>query len=167
MLLRPARPGDEMAVARVHVRSWQVGYRGLLPDDYLNGLRPEDRAARYTFGSPDASVPHTTLAILDDRLAGFATTGCARETDRKDTGELFALYVEPDLWGRGVGRTLIADARRHLAEQGFTDAVLWVLVQNIRARRFYEIDEWVVDEGPRSETIWGITVQSIRYRCKL
>ena len=32
-----------MAVARVHVRSWQVGYRGLLPDAYLDGLRAEER----------------------------------------------------------------------------------------------------------------------------
>ena len=28
-----------MEVARVHVRSWQAGYRGLLPDAYLDGLR--------------------------------------------------------------------------------------------------------------------------------
>ena len=44
MLLRPAEPQDAMGVARVHVRSWQAGYRGLLPDAYLDGLRAEDRA---------------------------------------------------------------------------------------------------------------------------
>ena len=43
-----------MAVARVHVRSWQVGYRGLLPDAYLDGLRAEERAERYNFASGDA-----------------------------------------------------------------------------------------------------------------
>jgi GNAT superfamily N-acetyltransferase len=36
-------------VACVHVRSWQAAYRGLLPDEYLDGLRAEDRANRYTF----------------------------------------------------------------------------------------------------------------------
>jgi hypothetical protein len=38
-----------MDVARAHVRSWQAGYRGLLqvlPDAYLDGLRPEERPAR-------------------------------------------------------------------------------------------------------------------------
>ena len=39
MFLRPAEPDDAMEVARVHVRSWQAGYRGLLPDAYLDGLR--------------------------------------------------------------------------------------------------------------------------------
>jgi hypothetical protein len=37
MLLRRAEPGDAMDVARVHVRSWQAGYRGLLPDAILTG----------------------------------------------------------------------------------------------------------------------------------
>jgi hypothetical protein len=37
MLLRPAEPADAMAVARVHVRAWQIAYRTLLPDEYLDG----------------------------------------------------------------------------------------------------------------------------------
>lgn len=39
MELRPALPADALAVARVHVRAWQVGYRGLLPAAYLDSLR--------------------------------------------------------------------------------------------------------------------------------
>ena len=39
MLLRPAEPADAMGVARVHVRAWQVAYRNLLPDDYLDSLQ--------------------------------------------------------------------------------------------------------------------------------
>ena len=42
MNLRPAVPDDAMAVARVHVRAWQAAYHGLMPEDYLAGLRPED-----------------------------------------------------------------------------------------------------------------------------
>lgn len=47
--VRGAVAADAMAIAGVHVRSWQEGYRGLLPDEYLNGLRAEDRASRYRF----------------------------------------------------------------------------------------------------------------------
>src|SRR6185369_5055950 len=39
MLLRSAVPDDAIAVARMQVRSWQVGYRSLLPDAYLDQLR--------------------------------------------------------------------------------------------------------------------------------
>ncbi|HEU4734138.1 MAG TPA: GNAT family N-acetyltransferase [Kofleriaceae bacterium] len=61
MKLRPAIPGDELSVARIHVRAWQAGYRGLLPAGYLESLRPEDRARRYTFGRADG--PRTTVAL--------------------------------------------------------------------------------------------------------
>src|SRR5882672_8389445 len=57
MQVRLAEPDDAIAVARVHVRSWQVAYRTLLPDDYLNQLRPEDRAQKYDFASLDALKP--------------------------------------------------------------------------------------------------------------
>ena len=49
MEIRPAEPEDALAVARVHVRTWQAAYRSLLPDHYLDQLRAEDRAARYQF----------------------------------------------------------------------------------------------------------------------
>ena len=49
VLIRPAKSDDALEVARVHVRSWQAAYRGLLPDDYLDDLRAEERAQRYNF----------------------------------------------------------------------------------------------------------------------
>jgi hypothetical protein len=49
LVLRAARPADAPLVADVHVRAWQVAYRGLLPEEYLDRIRPEDRASRYTF----------------------------------------------------------------------------------------------------------------------
>ena len=36
MLLLPAEPDDAIAVARVHVGSWQAAYRTLLLGDYFD-----------------------------------------------------------------------------------------------------------------------------------
>src|SRR5579862_883411 len=115
MQIRSAVPGDELAVARVHVRGWQVGYRGLLPDAYLSSLRAEDRVARYTFSSPDPDKPHTLIVVDGEAVLGFVTVGLPSSDDAAGAGELLALYVEPDRWGRGVGRALIAAARARLA----------------------------------------------------
>jgi GNAT superfamily N-acetyltransferase len=141
-----------------------VAYRGLLPDPYLDGLRPEDRSARYTFGATDPDSPATIVASEDGTIRGFATTGVSREGDTAGVGELMALYVDPDAWGLGVGRLLIAEARTALGRRGFTDAVLWVLVGNVRAERFYGIDGWRPDDGRRTEEVWGVAVDEIRYR---
>ena len=98
--LRSAAPPDAGGVARVHVRSWQAAYRGLLPADFLTGLQPADWAAGYTF---DAQDPATTVAV-DSRsgIVGFATVSIAPPLAR-----LMALYVDPDLWGNGIGSQLL------------------------------------------------------------
>jgi GNAT superfamily N-acetyltransferase len=159
MLLRPAKPDDALAVARVHVRSWQVGYRDLMPADYLASMRPEDRAARYTFGHADPDKPSTIVAVEDDAIAGFVTTGRDGEL-----GHLMALYVDPDRWGRGVGRTLIEAGRGVLAGRGFGEAVLWMLAGNVRADRFYVHDGWRFDGTVERKQLWGIEITDHRYR---
>lgn len=167
MQIRAAEPSDALAVARVHVRSWQSAYRSLLAEEYLASLRPEDRAARYDFASADPAAPKTTLASEGDLVLGFVTTAPSRDGDLPLYGELCALYVDPDHWGRGVGRLLVAEARRRLFVQGFTDALLWMMAGNQRADRFYRRDNWLPDGNSRTESMWSISVDEIRYRRNL
>jgi GNAT superfamily N-acetyltransferase len=164
MLLRPAEPEDAIAVARVHVKSWQTAYRMLLPDNYLNQLRPEDRASTYDFASRDPLKPHTIVAVKNSLICGFATTAPSRELDLANHGELCALYVDPNRWGQGIGVALVSAARGRLLELGFRKAILWVLAGNVRAERFYHKDGWISNGLRRSDTLWGITVDEIRYQ---
>ena len=162
-MVRAARPEDAAAVAGVHVRSWQVGYRALLPAEYLDGLRPEDRMTRYAFGDTDASQPMTIVAAEHGLICGFATLGSSRDADTPGRGEILALYVDPPSWGRGVARRLMAEARANLAGLGFDQALLWVLVGNDQAQRFYRADGWQPDDQQRSAEIWGVLVDEVRW----
>jgi ribosomal protein S18 acetylase RimI-like enzyme len=164
MLIRPAEPADALTVARVHVRAWQVGYRKLLPDEYLDGLRPEDRAQRYTFGSTDPQKPATIVAVEHGTVCGFATTAPTGDADAVGYGELAALNIDPDWWGRGIGMALLIEARARLLSAGFRDAVLWVMVGNGRAQRLYTRDGWAPDGSRRTEELWGAKVDAVRYR---
>jgi len=103
------------------------------------------------------------VACEDDVICGFATTGPARDGDVPERGELLALYVDPQAWGRGVGRRLIAEARAQLRQRGFTNAVLWVLAGNVRAERFYRNDGWASDHESRHRDVWGTRVEENRY----
>ena len=69
-----------------------------------------------------------------------------------DNNELHALYVLPELWGRGIGRDLLA-AAGDVSE-------LWVLESNERARRFYERFGWAPDGSGRE--VHGVL--ELRYR---
>lgn len=159
-----AQPADAMAVAHLHVRAWQAAYRGLLFDEYLDALDPAAWATRYTFGDEDPAQPATLLALDDgEQILGFATFGPSRDADRAGAGELLALYVDPDRWRGGIGRTLIAGARGRLAELGFEQASLWVLAGNERAENFYQRDGWTADGTRRPAKVAGISVEDLRY----
>jgi GNAT superfamily N-acetyltransferase len=164
MELRRADTADAMAVARVHVRSWQAAYRKLMPDDYLDQLRPEDRAKKYDFGNLDPVRPQTIVATENGVIRGFATTAPAEDSNMSDFGELCGLYVDPEHWGCGIGVALVSAARARLFDLGFRKAILWVLVGNTRAERFYSRDRWTPDGGQRTEERWGFKVNDVRYR---
>ena len=42
-VIRKATVDDAYGIASVHVRSWQVAYRGHMPDDFLDRLDVEKR----------------------------------------------------------------------------------------------------------------------------
>jgi GNAT superfamily N-acetyltransferase len=167
MFLRPAEPPDALAVARVHVRSWQAAYRTLLPQDFLDQLRPEDWAARYTFNDPNPRAYQTILAVHDSAILGFVTTVASRDPDLPHHGELAALYVDPTHWSTGLGRTLVTAARSQLLTLGFNEALLWVLTGNTRADRFYRADNWLPDGQIKDATIHNIQLNEQRYRTHL
>ncbi len=65
------------------------------------------------------------------------------------------------------GACLMAEARTYLVGRGITEAVLWVLVGNERAQRFYRADGWEPDGTRRKVEVWGIAIDEIRYRRRL
>jgi GNAT superfamily N-acetyltransferase len=65
------------------------------------------------------------VAEVEGSLAGFAAVV---------GGELDGLFVEPDLWGRGIGKALVDAAAHQAREKGLTLTV----VAQPGARRFYE-----------------------------
>lgn len=162
MKIRLAQPEDALAVARVHVRSWQAAYRGLLPDAYLDQLSAEERAARYDFATADSAKPRTLIAEDAGIVLGFASTMPSADPLMSGYGELCALYVDPDHWGRGIGVSLVENARTQLVASSFGKALLWVLTGNMRAERFYSKDGWSRDGERKQATLWGVTVDEFR-----
>ena len=167
--VRVATADDAAAIALVHVRSWQVAYRGQLPDEVLDNLSVEQRTRFWAEGwwSLDPTRRLLLVAERDDAILGFVGVGPSRDDDAgAATGEVYAIYADPDAWGQGVGRRLMQRALDELRSAGFTDATLWVLESNGRARRFYEIGGWQTNGGRRTEQLrdGGVDVVEVRFR---
>ena len=91
--LREARRGDELAVADLHVRTWQEAYRGLIPAEFLDALDPADRARTYTFEASDPAAPTTVLAVEageggEETILGFTAFCPSRDADAHGLGEV-------------------------------------------------------------------------------
>jgi ribosomal protein S18 acetylase RimI-like enzyme len=169
MRIREAIRSDARAIAEIHVRAWQAAYRGQLPDEYLDGLSVEDRLEQHEWTIRN---PRETWRLWvgedDGRPTGFAVTGPSEDADADErTGEVYAIYLEPERVGTGAGRELFGHAVEDLRTRGFRSATLWVLETNERARRFYELAGWKTDGTRASERIDCAMLPTVRYRVDL
>lgn len=156
MEIRPERPEDAEPIAAVHIRAWQAGYAGIMPEEVLARLNVAAWAQRRRdVGTADPEHPFTTLiAEHDEEVRGFVTFGPYRVDQDSDDldhryAEILSLYVDPAHWDTGVGRRLLDAALAGLAGRDWTELRLWVLAENARARRFFERAGLVTD-GERS-----------------
>jgi ribosomal protein S18 acetylase RimI-like enzyme len=164
--IRRATVQDAPALDRLNVRVVQAAYGGQLPNECLTGLRPEEQVAGWERGlRRDRARDPVLVAQQDDRVVGFAVAGPAQ--DPEGAGELYAITVDPDHWGTGVGRALLVAAQAELARLGYAEAVLWVLPDNARARRFYEVAGWTTDGTQRTSEVLGVVIPEVRYRRRL
>lgn len=153
IVLRTATLADVPAIADIHVRAWQRTYRGMMPDDFLDALAPEQRYARWEadIASPDAEMTVIVAADLSSgRIVGFCSVCPQKHPAPGDValpgaGEIYTMYVDVDDAGRGTGRHLIEAAEARMRAMEFTRGVLWMLADNASARGFYERMGWRAD----------------------
>jgi ribosomal protein S18 acetylase RimI-like enzyme len=166
MKIRPATAADLAAVGRVHARSRGEAYKDLVPADALHAV---DGAALGRWWEQRWEYERTThrLSVARDAagaVLGFTYVG---PSGRPGTGELYAIHVDPDRQGSGVGRALMGRALADLAGLGVGRAVLWVLRGNAPARRFYERGGWHRDGSRRRAPVGTALADQVRYSKRL
>lgn len=165
--IRAATPEDAARIAQVHVASWQSAYEGLLPADYLADLDPAMRTDRWqsvlSAKEGSATAGHVLVAEQSGRTLGFASFGPSADEDADPgTHELYAMYLEPSAWGRGVARELMRTVLA--AIPAGSPMTLWVLAGNERAQHFYRRHGFHADGIERIDEVGGVPVTELRYR---
>ena len=170
--IRRAAADDADQLGEVSVKAWQWAYRGLMPDDVLDSLRPSSRSKAWKAWLNGGAGPHfkAWVAELGDKIVGFAAASEPRDTEQLPSGtrELLSIYLLEDHVGTGVGSRLIEEIEASWRAESAPAGVLWMLKTNERTRRFYERHGWEPDgtEGTH-EIATGIDVPSIRMQKQL
>jgi GNAT superfamily N-acetyltransferase len=136
--VREAVPDDAEEIARTHVASWRASYRGILPDDVLDGLDVGHRASsRRSILRDQTSLHLVAYEVSGGDIVGFCDAG-PRRRDVPYDGEIYALYLEHRAKRYGLGREMFEQSLDWLSARGMRSLVIWVLEENHHARRFYE-----------------------------
>ena len=74
-MIRPAVDGDADAMGRLHVRAWQTAYRGVMPDEYLDGPQAGERISMWRGRISRTDLPPLLVADIAGEVVGFASFG--------------------------------------------------------------------------------------------
>lgn len=140
--MRLATINDAEAIARVHV----VAYEEELAQHVEPSVLVAAQAQRLSMWRSLLAQPPADQAVFvegEQGVIGFVSAGPDRDpASGSEVGEVYALFVEPSQWRRGVGASLMASAVDHIRSLGCTEARLWVLDKNTRAQAFYFSRGW-------------------------
>lgn len=166
MTIRRAGSGDAETVGRIHVESWNVAYRGIMPDEVIART---DLAYRTAFWAERIADPEWPVYLLEKQ--GQAVAFCQMiptrdaDDDAARVGHITSLHVLPDRRGHGYGRALMDHVLAEFQRRAFAQVTLWVLEENQSARAFYEKYGFRLDGGSRSYP--RTNVPEVRYRIGL
>ena len=140
----------------VHWQTWREAYDDLLLAEFQETMTLE----RCRFFSQ--KYPENTLIAIDGlKVVVFISYGNFRGGTIQ-AGEIIALYVLKDYYGKGVSEQLMHAA--FVVLDHFSEIYLWVLKDNKRAIAFYQKMGFTVD-GPEKILELGKPVKELRMVC--
>ena len=163
--IRPATLRDAKTVAEIHTVAAQAAYKGIVPDEFLKSSSTDKRVAPWR-EAIEYCEPQVQVAMDEGKVVGFVGFDRSRDPkSRPTTGEIWALYVLPSHWDKGVGLALWDAAREGLSEEGCTNVTAWVPLRNERAMRFLELAGFKRELNTAKTTPMGaIKLEEIRLK---
>jgi GNAT superfamily N-acetyltransferase len=173
--VRPARPADAPAVARVQAVTWRTAYRAVLPAEVLDGW--DEAAAADTWRAAITAPPtpgHRVLvAVEQDEVVGFAAlvpaelAGDERPHPAGPSGEVATLLVEPRWGRRGHGSRLLAAVTDLARADGTARLQAWLPEQDTVSAGFFESAGWARDGWVRTLDTGGAPLREVRWHTLL
>ncbi|WP_055668701.1 GNAT family N-acetyltransferase [Desnuesiella massiliensis] len=160
--IRYADINDARILGEIHSHSWKVTYKGIVPDEILNNITAEKRE-KYFEKALSQGWEEDALIFKEDKAVGLICIGRCRDEDKDDSyGEIWGIYLLPEYWNGGIGYELINWGLTELRKRSYKKVTLWVLEENIKARKFYEKVGFKHD-GAVKEVNIGKALKECRY----
>ena len=162
--VRPARPDDAPAIARVQGTTWRTAYRQVLPAAVLDAWDDAavTRSWQAAVTSPPSSGHRVLVAREQDTVVGFAAVAGA-----EDAVEVTTLLVEPRWGRRGHGSRLLAAVTDLAAADGHRRLLTWLPETDRASASFYESAGWEPDGWARTLDTGDTPLRELRWHTVL
>jgi len=160
--IRYAHNSDAKVLGEIHARSWKVAYKNIVPDSILDNISADNRQKFFEKALLE-KFEEDALIYVDNKAVGLMAIGKCRDKDQDITcGEIWGIYLLPEYWNKGIGTYFINWGLNELKSRNYRKVTLWVLEENLNARKFYENIGFRHD-GTVQEIVIGKKLYEYRY----
>ena len=153
MSVRRALREDAEVVGEIHSKAWKSAYRGLFPDDHIDSDTASRRTGEFLESIKDDKCMYFLLE------ASGQPAGIVKTCECDNVLEIESIYILSEHRGQGLGAEAIDFI---LAYKPWDGIFLWVLEDNIKARRFYEKNGFKLSGDTRTINR-GVELKQLRY----
>ena len=138
-LIRYANLEDSDVLGKIHSESLQSAFKDIIPEHILkDDFCVERRTNRFIRELSETSTK-TAIIFEGNEPAGLISFGrCRYGNNDKSWVEIWRVYLSLKFWGSGIAKELMEWGINEILRENFTNIELWVLEENMRARKFYE-----------------------------
>lgn len=138
-LIRYASLNDSEILGKIHSKSSMAGFKGIIPDDILYDVFSIERRTKRFISELSIGSPKTAICFDNSKAAGFISFGnCRYGNNDNSWAEIWRVYILQEFWGSNIAKELVDWGINEIVKENYKNIELWVLEENIRARKFYE-----------------------------
>lgn len=153
---------DRFAISHIYEESWKFAYKNIIPQSYLESI-----SAGLWAPNLDKEGMNTVVLIEDGMFIGTSSYCTSRFSEFSNFGEIVSIYLLPQYIGKGYGKLLFDAVVRELEQLGFDEIFLWVLEDNLRARKFYEKEGFTFSGNYLEDHIGEKELREMQYCCSV
>src|SRR6476620_2439988 len=106
--IRKATEKDIKGIAKVHVDSWKITYKGIISDEIIDNATYESREKQWEniFKQAVGNEYRYVAETFDQKIIGFIDGGHERTGKYNCDGELYAIYLLKEYQGNKLGKKI-------------------------------------------------------------
>lgn len=137
--IRYANKDDANTLALINSKSFQQAFNGIIPDVFLKERFSYERLKDRLYKELNEGTTSSCIMYKDDTPIGMLTFAKDDHKERDNSEiDIWRIYILPEHWGQNLGVEFINWVIEELKRKGYLKIALWVVEENIRARKFYE-----------------------------